>query len=79
MTTPLVDLFCSVLDVDPSKITDDTSPANTESWDSLANMMLIAAIEETYEIELSTAEIESMRTFGEVRIILAKRDVAVRV
>ena len=78
MTNQLASLFSSVLNVDASKITDETSPANTETWDSLANMLLIAAIEETFEIELSTPEIEAMKSFGDVRSILESRDVSVK-
>jgi len=78
VTNQLASLFSSVLNVDASKITDETSPANTETWDSLANMLLIAAIEETFEIELSTPEIEAMKSFGDVRSILESRDVSVK-
>lgn len=77
MADKLVELFAMTLNLPEEKITDATSPANTEAWDSLANMLLIAAIEETFEIELATREIESMKDLAGVRQVLAARGVAV--
>jgi|EndMetStandDraft_4_1072995.scaffolds.fasta_scaffold3470531_1 acyl carrier protein len=74
MTDKLVEIFALTLNQPAEAINDDTAPANNEAWDSLANMLLIAAIEETYEIELTTAEIESMKSVGKVRAVLEKRN-----
>lgn len=76
MPDPLVDLFSLTLNIEPGRLTDDTSPANTEAWDSLANMLLISGIEETFELELTTSEIESMKSLGDVRRVLIDRGVA---
>ena len=75
MADRLIDLFAMTLSLPSSELNDETSPKNTEAWDSLANMLLIAAIEETFEIELSTSDIESMTRIGEVRRVLKQYDV----
>lgn len=75
MPDRLVELFSLTLNIEPGRLTDDTSPANTEAWDSLANMLLIAGIEETYEVELTTSEIESMKCLGDVRGVLSRHGV----
>ena len=72
MADKLVEIFATTLNVPEESISDATSPANTESWDSLANMLLIAAIEETFEIELTTSEIETMKNVGQVRAVLKR-------
>jgi acyl carrier protein len=77
MTDRLTSIFSDILNLPPDRLSDDTSPANTPSWDSLANMLLIAAIEETFEIELATAEIEVMGSIGKVRSILEQRNIRV--
>lgn len=75
MSDRLVELFSLTLNIEPASLGDHTSPANTEAWDSLANMLLIAGIEETFEVELTTSEIESMKSLGDVRRVLIDRGV----
>jgi acyl carrier protein len=75
MADKLTNIFALTLNLPEEEITDATAPGNTEAWDSLANMLLIAAIEETFEIELTTAEIEAMKDVGKVRAVLEKRQI----
>jgi acyl carrier protein len=77
MTDRLTAIFSDILNLPPDRLSDDTAPANAPSWDSLANMLLIAAIEETFQIELATSEIEAMGSIGKVRAILEQRNVRV--
>jgi acyl carrier protein len=72
----LTEIFAEVLGVDARKVNDQTSPENTQAWDSLANMTLLAAIEETFKVELNSDEIEDMQSLGSVRKILLDRGVA---
>lgn len=76
MADKLINLFADVLLVEPSTLSDASSPATVAEWDSTANMMLVAALEETFEVELTTGEIESMKTIGKVREVLRTRDAA---
>lgn len=77
MTHALVGLFADALQVEPDRLDETSSPATVPEWDSTANMILIAAIEETYEIALTTAEIERMHSIGAVRDILRGKGAAV--
>lgn len=72
MDEQLIEIFATTLNLPASSITDSMSPANTEQWDSLAKMLLLAAIEETFNIELTTEQIEAMVDFGEVRAIVSQ-------
>ena len=64
MADRLIEVFAEGLQVSPDTITDDTSPDNTESWNSLAAMELVMGIEETFDVKLSTREIMKMRSVG---------------
>ena len=75
-TDPLIDVFAEVLNIDASRLTDDSSPDDTPEWDSLAAMNLVSSIEEEFDIELSTTEIMKMRTVGIVRSVLKEKGVA---
>lgn len=77
MDDKLVELFAETLNLPSEAIRDDTSPTNTVQWDSLANLLLIAGIEEAFEIDLTTAELEAMRDVGMVRALLRARGVGV--
>jgi acyl carrier protein len=76
MTTRVAKVFSEVLGVSPSQITDETSPDNTPQWDSMAAMNLVVAIEDEFDIRLSTAEIVSMRNVAIVRKVLTTKGVA---
>ena len=72
----LRDVFSEVLGLPPERLSDATSPETTSEWDSLAAMNLVAALEETFGVELTTTEIMRMRTVGIVREVLRAKGVA---
>jgi acyl carrier protein len=76
MTTRVAKVFSEVLGVSPAQITDETSPDNTPQWDSMTAMNLVVAIEDEFDIRLSTAEIVSMRNVAIVRKVLTTKGVA---
>lgn len=75
MADKLVQIFADELMLEPAELNDETCPDNTEQWDSLAAMRLVAAIEEAFDIRLSTAEIMKMRSIGIARSVLASKGV----
>ena len=75
MANRVATIFGEVLGIDPEQITDDSSPENTPQWDSLQAMNLVVAIEEAFDLRLSTREIISMRTVGLVRKVLTAKGV----
>lgn len=72
----LYKLFSDTLNVPLDSVTDETSPDNTPSWNSLKAMELVALIEDTFDVTLSTREIMKMRTVGIVREVLREKGVA---
>jgi len=76
MTARVARVFSEVLGVSAEQITDDTSPDNTPQWDSMAAMNLVVAIEDEFDVTLSTAEIISMRNVAVVKKVLTAKGVA---
>lgn len=76
MTDRVSKVFADVLGLPADEITDDTSPDNTSQWDSMAAMTLVVAIEDEFDVRLSTAEIVSMRNVAIVKKVLASKGVA---
>jgi acyl carrier protein len=72
----LLAIFSEVLGVPCQDLSDETSPENTPKWDSLAAMMLVSALEDRYDVTLSTKEIMKMRSISIVREVLRAKGVA---
>lgn len=77
MSDKLIDLFADELDVDPSQLSDESSPDTVENWDSLAAVRLVAAIESEFDVRLSTKEMMKMRSIGIARLVLREKNVSV--
>jgi acyl carrier protein len=77
MLPNLIELFAEELGVDAASLTDESSPETVVQWDSLAAMRLVAAIEETYNVQLTTTEIMKMRSIALARAVLQGKGVSV--
>jgi len=73
----LEQLVGDVFAIEPSTVTDTTSPSTLDRWDSLNHLALIAAVEETYEVFLSTSEMREASSIGNLRRILVTKGVPV--
>jgi len=76
VSDPLLAIFAEGLGVDPTSLSDDTSPDNTSEWDSLAAITLVSLIEEQFDVRLSAREIMKMQTIGLARSVLQGKGVA---
>jgi acyl carrier protein len=77
MSDSLIELFAEVLEVNPGRLNDDSSPDNVKEWDSLSAMKLVNAIEERFNVQLSTKDIMKMSTIGLARKALRSKCVTV--
>ncbi len=65
--------FKATFDVDPEKITMETSPSDVPLWDSVGHLSLASSLETTFGISLDVDELMEMENVGAiVRIIAAK-------
>jgi len=71
----LIALFSEVLNVPADILSDDSSPEEVPQWNSLAAMNLVSAIEDDFDVALSTREIIIMRTIGKAREVLRSKGV----
>lgn len=73
----LCGLIADVLGVDREGVTKDTGPLTLPRWDSLNHMRLVAAIEETYGVQMSTDEITSLTSVADIAALLHEKGVRV--
>lgn len=76
MTGRVEKLFAQVLRIPVDMISDGSSPDNTPKWDSASAIDLTLAIEDEFNIRLTTKEIMAMRSVALVKKILAGKGVA---
>ena len=75
MSDKLIELFSQGLGLPAEDLSDDTSPENTEQWDSLAAMSMVTLIEDGFETRLKTKDIMRMRSIGLAREVLAEKGI----
>ncbi len=73
MTDKLINLFAEELDVAAATLSDVSSPDTVSTWDSLAAMNLVAAIETAFGTRLTTSEIMYMNSIGRTREVLRRK------
>ena len=68
----LITLLSRVLDIDISTITDETSPDNTETWDSYTGLMMVLELETTFSVQFTMEEVVSVKNVGDIKKALNK-------
>lgn len=67
------EIFRTVFSESDLSISATTSASDIADWDSLAQIQLLMAMEQTFEIQFSLDEVEDLQNVGEiVELILAK-------
>lgn len=66
LTESLRALSAIILKVPVKNLTENSSPDTVESWDSLAHMKLVLAVEEKFKVRLTDSEIINIDSFGKL-------------
>ena len=64
--TRLNEVFQDVFGDDDITVTDETTAADVEGWDSLRHITLLAAVEDEFDIEFSMGQTVGMKNVGEM-------------
>ncbi|NHJ40160.1 MAG: acyl carrier protein [Asgard group archaeon] len=68
----LYETINKVLLIDKEKITDNLTMKDVEEWDSMAHLMIVSELEQTFEIILEDDDIIAMTSIGNILSILSK-------
>lgn len=67
-------VFCQVFDDEDLRITEETTAADIEDWDSLEHINLIVACEKKFSMKFDISEIAKMKNVGDmVKMIMEKQ------
>jgi len=68
----LMTLISSVLNIDENSINNETSPENTESWDSFNALVMVSELESQFEVQFSIEEVYSVTCVKDIKNALIK-------
>lgn len=62
-----------VLEVPALVVTNETSAADVDEWDSMTHIQLIAAIEGKYKIRFALGELQALKNVGDMIELIQKK------
>jgi acyl carrier protein len=68
-------LIADVLAVDVDALNDQSGRSTVTEWDSVAHLNVIAAVEETYDVMFTSAEMRELSSIGLIRAALRSKDI----
>jgi acyl carrier protein len=69
------DTMVDVFDLDELEISKNTTADDIEEWDSLSNIRLVVAVERSFKVKFTNAEIAGLMNVGDlVKLIQVKLD-----
>ena len=71
----LVEAFVRALGVQKEQVVDSLRYQEIEKWDSISHMILIAELEDTFEIEIDTHDVIEMSSVAKAKVIVAKHGI----
>ena len=69
----LTEIVINLFDLDETQISTKFGTDDSEKWDSIGHLKLVAAIEERFQIELTPAEQTEMLTIGLIIDIVSEK------
>lgn len=70
----LTKVFTEALGIEPQLVTDELTYNTIPQWDSTAHMVLIAELENVFDVMLDTDDIIDLSSVAQAKIILQKYD-----
>lgn len=69
----LTGIFQDVFDDDSIEISENTTSADIEDWDSIEHITLINSVEKEFKIRFKMKEVSGMKNVGEMISIIIER------
>ena len=66
-------IFCDVYNVDESVLNETFINTNVETWDSIHQLSMVAAIEEAFDLMMDAEDILEMTSYENVKQLLASK------
>lgn len=70
-------IVSAVLQIKEDQVTDDLSPEQVDTWDSLNHINLIGALEQEFGLTLATENLEQSQSIPSLKALLAEHGIHV--
>lgn len=67
----LTDIFRDVFDDEGITLTEATTAADIEDWDSLTHITLLSAVEEEFDVKFGMKAVQNLKNVGELADLIA--------
>lgn len=67
----LTDIFRDVFDDEGITLTEATTAADIEDWDSLTHITLLSAVEEEFDVKFGMKAVQNLKNIGELADLIA--------
>ena len=68
----LTEIFRDVFDDETITISETTTAADIEEWDSLTHITLLAAVEDEFDVKFSMKAVQGLKNVGELADLVAE-------
>jgi len=68
----LIRVIAEQLDIPEDSVTPNVGPGVIEEWDSLANIVIITAIEKEFGVKFSMQDIMDIRSVEDIELLLSR-------
>lgn len=68
-------IFCEVFSIEVNKLNSDFNKETVDGWDSVRQLSLTSAIEDTFDIMLDPEDILGLTSYDMAKSILAKYEI----
>ena len=68
----LNEVFADVFDDDSIVVTDETTAADIEDWDSLTHITLLGAVEDEFGIRFNMKAVQQLKNVGDMMDMIAE-------
>ena len=66
-------IFCEVYSVEESALNEEFDNTNVDTWDSIHQLSMVAAIEEAYDLMMDAEDILEMTSYVNVKKLLTSK------
>lgn len=66
-------IFCEVYSVEESALNEEFVNTNVETWDSIHQLSMVAAIEEAFDLMMDAEDILEMTSYENVKKLLSSK------
>lgn len=66
-------IFCEVYSVEESALNEEFVNTNVDTWDSIHQLSMVAAIEEAFDLMMDAEDILEMTSYENVKKLLAEK------